>query len=359
MPQRKEIRWAELRVGIMVAVSLIIFALAIVLIGGQIGFLTPKYTLHAYFSSASGLRPGSTVQIAGIPAGTVNAIRISNVQNDPRRAVEIDMRMAKKYQNEIRADSEADQTTAGLLGEAYVNITRGSAGQPVIPNDGVVTSHEEKDIKQIVQNADDVISNLRVLSERLNDITTQITRGKGSIGRLLYDESFYNRLNATVGSVQTLLAATQNGQGTIGKFLVDPTVYDKTVATLDRLNQLVDEVQNGQGSLGRFISDPAVYNQLKDLTTKTNTLIDNINQGQGTLGKLVTDKELYDRLNSSMGHIDAVTGRMEQGTGTLGKLSTDPSLYNNLSSSSESLKEFFTEFRKNPKKYLTLHVHVF
>jgi phospholipid/cholesterol/gamma-HCH transport system substrate-binding protein len=358
MPQRKEIRWAQLRVGVMVSVSLIVFAVAIFLISGQIGFLTRKYTLRAYFPNAAGLRPGSQVQVAGIPAGTVDVVRISDLQ-DPQRAVEIVMRVAKKYQDEIRADSEADQTTAGLLGDSYLNITRGSPGQPVIPDDGVVKSHQEKDIKQIVQNADDVISNLRVLSERLNDITTQITQGKGSIGRLLYDETFYNRLNATIGSVQTLIAQTENGQGTIGKFLVDPTVYNKTVATLDRLNQLVDQVQNGQGSLGRFISDPAVYNQLKDLTAKTNTLIDNINQGQGTLGKLVTDKQLYDRLNSSMGHIETITGRIDQGTGTLGKLSTDPTLFNNLSTSSESLKEFLTEFRKNPRKYLTLHLSLF
>lgn len=358
MPQRKEIRWAQLRVGIMVSVSLLVFAVAIVLISGQIGFLTRKYTLRSYFSNASGLRPGSQVQVAGIPAGTVEAVRISG-QHDPQRAVDIEMRIAKKYQNEIRADSEADQTTAGLLGDSYLNITRGSPDQPIIPEGGEVKSHQEKDIKQIVQNADDVISNLRVLSDKLNDITAQITRGQGSIGKLLYDESFYDRLNATLGSVQTLVNETQSGKGTIGKFLVDPTAYNKTVTALDRLNQLMDEVQRGQGSLGRFVSDPAIYNQLKDLTAKTNTLIDNINQGQGTLGKLVTDKELYDRVNSTMGNIQTVTGRMEQGTGTLGKLSTDPSLFNNLSASSQSLKEFLTEFRKNPKKYLSVRVHLF
>ena len=358
MPQRKEIRWAQLRVGIMVSVSLIILAVGIFLISGQIGFLARKYTLRAYFSGASGLRPGSEVHVAGLPAGTVQSIRISNLP-DPQRAVEVFMSVARKYQDNIRADSEADETTAGLLGDSFIDISRGSADQPTIPDGGVVKSREEKDIKQVVQNADDVISNLRVLSAQLNNITTQITGGKGSIGKLLYDESFYNRLNGAVGSVQRLVEQTESGRGTIGKLLVDPTAYDKTVATLDRANKLLDEVQSGQGSLGRLISDPTLYNQLKDLTAKTNTLLANINQGQGTLGKLVTDKQLYDRLNSSMGHIDRITGRMEQGTGTLGKLSTDPSLFNNLASSTASLKDFLTEFRKNPKKYLTVRLTFF
>lgn len=358
MPQRKEIQWTELRVGITVIVSLIVLGVGIFLISGQIGFLARKYTLRAYFATAAGLRPGSPVELAGIPVGSIKTVRISDSQ-DPRRAVEIVMRVGRSYQNQIRSDSVVNETTAGLLGETYLDITRGSQNQPVVPDGGEVGTHQEADIKQVMQNANDVVENLNVLSARLNDITNQITQGKGSIGKLLYDETFYNQLNSTVKSAQAIITSVHEGQGTIGKFLVDPTVYDKTVATLNRLNQFMDQAQNGPGTLGRFMNDPAVYNQLRDLSAKLNTMIDNINQGQGTLGKLVTDKQLYDHMNSAMAHVDTVTGRMEQGTGTLGKLSTDDTLYKNLSSSSESLREFLTEFRKNPRKYLTLHIRIF
>jgi len=358
MPQRKEIRWAELRVGLMVISGLIIFAVAIFFISGQIGFITRKYTLHAYFPTAGGLRAGSQVELAGIPAGSVHEVRISKFQ-DPARAVEIVMRVARDYQEQIRADSVAGETTAGLLGEAYLDISRGSPGQPVIPDGGLVKSTQAPGIQAIEQNATDVVSNLRVLSASLNDITTQLTNGKGSIGKLLYDDTFYNRMNQTLSAVQSLVANVQNGQGSIGKFLVDPTLYNKTVATVDRLNQVMDQVQNGKGTVSLLINDPGVYNQLKDLTAKANTLIDNVNKGQGTLGKLVTDKQLYDRVNSTVGHLDAVTARMDKGTGTLGKLSTDPSLFNNLNASSQSLKDFLTEFRQNPRKYLTIHVRLF
>jgi phospholipid/cholesterol/gamma-HCH transport system substrate-binding protein len=90
-----------------------------------------------------------------------------------------------------------------------------------------------------------------------------------------------------------------------------------------------------------------------------NTLIDGINQGHGTLGKLVKDEQFYDRMNSTMTHVDTITARIDRGEGTLGKLSTDPSMFNSLSESAESLKEFLTDFKKNPKKYLTLKMHLF
>ncbi len=358
MPQRKEIQWAQLRVGITVAVCLLILIVGVFVVSGQIGFITRKYTLRAYFATAAQLRPGSQVDLSGIPVGTVKSVDISN-SHDPNRAVVIAMSIARKYQDEIRDDSEVDQTTAGLLGETYLDISRGTPGQPVVPDNGVLKAQQEADIKQVMKNANDVVSNLKVLSAQLNDMTNQITQGKGSIGKMLYDDTLYNELTATVKSAQQVIATVQQGQGTIGKFMADPTVYNKTVDALNRLNQFLDQAQNGQGTLGRIVSDPALYNQLKDLSAKLNTMIDNINNGQGTLGKLVTDKDLYDHMNSTMAHVDTVTARIDQGTGTLGKLSTDDTLYKNLSASSESLRAFLTEFRKNPRKYLQIRVHIF
>lgn len=358
MPQRKEVQWAQLRVGITVTVCLVILIIGVFLVSGQIGFITRKYTLRAYFANAEQLRPGSSVDLAGIPVGTVKSVNVSD-SPDPNRSVEIVMSVERKYQNEIRQDSVVDQTNLGLLGEVILDITRGSQNSPVIPDNGEIQALREPDIKQVMKNANDVVSNLTVLSARLNDITNEITQGKGSLGKLLYDESLYNELSATTKSAHQMMASMQSGQGTIAKFMNDPTAYNKTIDTLNRLNQLLDQAQNGQGTLGRIISDPALYNQFKDLAAKLNTTIDNVNKGQGTLGKFVTDKELYDHMNSTMAHVDSLTQRMDQGTGTLGKLSTDDTLYKNLSASSESLRAFLAEFRKNPKKYLQIRVHIF
>src|SRR6516164_3534420 len=186
MPQRKEIKWSQLRVGILVAVSLVVLAVGVFLISGQSGFLSRKYTLKAYFSDASGLREGSQVQLAGIPIGNVKAIRVSGY-TEPLRAVEIDMYVRKGYQDQIRADSIVTTESAGLLGEKYINISRGSPGQPVLSDGAELKSQEEAGIKQVVQNTTDVLSNLRGLSSKLNDITSQITTAKGSMGKFIYD----------------------------------------------------------------------------------------------------------------------------------------------------------------------------
>jgi phospholipid/cholesterol/gamma-HCH transport system substrate-binding protein len=358
MPQRQQVSWAQLRVGVMVLVSLIVLGVAIFFVSGQVGFLGSRYMLKTYFSSAGGVREGSEVRLAGIPVGNVSNIRISPF-TDPTKAVEIDLKISKHYQDQIRGDSVASLETAGLLGEAYVDISRGTAAQKALTNGGTVAGHEEPDIKAIVSNANDVVSNLRVLSSTLNSITTQIRSGEGSVGELIYDQGFYNRLNATTNSAQKIVEGIQQGQGTVGKLMTDEALYQKAVQAVNHLDEVVNDIQHGNGSMAKFIQDPSVYNNVKEMTAKGNTLIDNINKGQGTLGKLVTDDQLYTRLDTTLAHVNTITERMDQGQGTLGKLSTDPSMYNSLNASAKSLEEFLTEFRKNPKKYLTLHMHLF
>jgi phospholipid/cholesterol/gamma-HCH transport system substrate-binding protein len=342
----------------MVIVGLAILAVGIFFISGQVGFFTKRYTLKTYLSEASGLRDGAEVRLAGVAVGNVKRVQISPY-TDRDRAVEVLMAISRSYQQEIRADSVASIETVGLLGESYVDLTRGARSQEVVPDGGVLKSSEGAEIKQVVQNADDVIVNLRVLSAQLNNITGQLQSGKGSIGKLIYDQTLFNHLNTTAAKLDQMVTNLDQGKGSLGKLLEDESFYNNATSTFDHLNKVLDDMQHGPGSIAKFIADPGVYNNVNHLVAQANSLFDGINQGRGTLGKLATDSQLYDRANVIFDRFDKISTRMADGQGTLGKFSTDPTLYNNLSDSSKSMKDFLTEFQKNPKKYLTLKVHLF
>lgn len=358
MAQRKDLQWTQLRVGVMATVALVLLAIGIFFISGQIGFLTRHYTIKTYVEDAGGVRQGAQVQLAGIPVGNVSSIRLSSSQ-DPNRAVEIDMKVTTTYQSDIRSDSVASTVSAGLLGEKFVQISRGTSGHAVVPEGGEIKSHQEADIKEVVQNANDVISNLRVLSGSLNDISNQITAGQGSLGKFLYDPELYNRLTDTAGKAQILVANLQGGKGTMGQLLTDDTLYKHLVSSVDRLDNVIDNLEHGQGSMAKFINDPAVYDGLKKTVDQANVMMTKVNQGQGTLGKVINDPQLYDRLNSTATHVDSIAARMDRGEGSLGLLSTNDKLYKSLSQSADSLGEFLTEFRKDPRKYLTVRIRLF
>jgi len=358
MAQRKELEWAQLRVGVMVTAGLIVLVIAIFSISGSIGFLTRKYTLKAYFSEAGGLHNGAQVQLAGIPVGSVSEIRLSPY-SDPNRAIEISLKVNRKYQGQIRADSVASMDSAGLLGAKFIDISRGAPGQAVVPEGGALKRQEEKDIKEVVRNANDVIVNLRVLSSKLNDITNQIASGQGSLGKFLYDPDLYNRIDHTANVLTGMIIDVQQGKGTVGKLYRDDTLYQRLTSTMDRADRVMESVQHGNGTIAKLINDPSVYDNMNQLVTKGTVLVSNANSGKGSLSKLINDPQLYDRLNHTLDNVDKITSRMQRGEGTLGLLSTDRTLYSNLSESMRSLREFLVEFRKNPKRYLTVHVRIF
>ncbi|MGH9327986.1 MAG: MlaD family protein [Terriglobia bacterium] len=358
MPQRKELAWRQLRVGMMVGIAIIIIVVAIFFVSGPVGVLRAHYILKGYFANAQGLKEGSQVQLAGVAVGSVSKIRLSN-STSPNRAVEVMMKISQSFQPDIRRDSVASIQTAGLLGESFVNISRGSPTQPSIPAQGEVNTEQSADIKKVVQNANDVLSNLTTLSSKLNDITNEITTGHGTIGKFIYDPALYNRLNDTVSKLQSTLGQITQGHGTIGQLVSNDALYQKLNSTVDRANSLMDEIQRGQGTLAKLINDPSMYNNLNKTVLEARDLMATINQGKGTLGKLATDPQLYDRMNQSAANISTITGRMAHGQGSLGLLSTNNTLYHNLAESSASLRDFLTEFRKNPKKYLTLRLHIF
>src|SRR5215469_9533389 len=222
MPQRKQITWSELRVGLFVLVGLLILAVAIFYVTGS-NFIGPKYRLKTYLPEVSGLATGAPVRLDGVEIGNVEKIRliprVPGKPPDPMHNIEVIMRLDRSYQNDILTDSTASLVTEGLLGNRYVNIQRGYTGVPL--KDGqIVTGTEEKAIKEVVERSADVLSNLQALSDEVRDLISGVRAGKGSLGKLLTDDQAYNHLNHILANGYQIVSNVQSGQGTVGKLLM-------------------------------------------------------------------------------------------------------------------------------------------
>src|SRR5271155_844311 len=130
MAQRKQLTWAELRVGLFVLVGLFILAIAIFYVTGT-SFWGPKYRLITYLPEVDGLEQGANVSLDGVPIGNVESIRLNPKPQDIAQSVQVVMRIDKNYQEQIRTDSTASLITEGLLGNRYVTISRGLTGSRV------------------------------------------------------------------------------------------------------------------------------------------------------------------------------------------------------------------------------------
>lgn len=355
---RKKLAWAELRVGILVIASFTILVIALLAISGGAGFFTPRYLLRTYFPTADGLRKGSLVWIAGIEGGNVSTVNLTS-SSDPNRAVEVVMQIQKQFEPMIREDSVAALGSIGLLGDKYIDVSRGSTSFKPLPPNGEVKGSSSADIKRIMQNSNDLVANLGDLVTKINQITQKIDQGQGTIGKFINDPTLYNNVNSTVSEAQTLLKEIKSGEGTIARLISDPDLYNRVNSTISRVDNVISSVEKGEGTLGKFVKDPSVYNRADTLLTRFDTVAARIEKGEGFLGRISKDESLYVQFRDATGKFAALADKINQGEGTMGKLFVDSSLYTNLNNASSELVKLLYDFRQDPKKFLRIKIGLF
>jgi len=354
MAQRRQLTWTELRVGLFVLVALFVIAVGIFYVTGA-GFLGPKYRLRTYLPEVAGVTNGAPVRLDGVDIGNVESIRVvpRTAEHAPEktRSIELVMRLDKRFQPDILTDSTASLVTEGLLGNRYVNITRGFTGAALKENQEVPGTAEKS--------FSDVMASMQGLTVDVHNLIASLQSGQGTLGKLLTDDRAYNNLNGFLAKSNEMIGNIQKGRGTLGKLVASDEMYGKVNATLDNVNGVVTDARAGKGTLGKLLTDPSLYDEAKQAISNGNAVISDVRSGKGSLGKLASDDELYNKLRDSSNNLANATAKLNDNTTTAGKLFSDPKLYDNLTGLTGDLRLLIGDFRQNPKKFLRIKVAVF
>jgi phospholipid/cholesterol/gamma-HCH transport system substrate-binding protein len=359
VPSESQVRWSQLRVGLTVIFASITLAVVIFVMSGTAGLFTKKIKIRAYVDNAGGLREGAPVRLEGVDIGNVTGIR---VVHDPLRQVtpvEVLMKITTKYSDTMRSDCQASLNTAGVLGEVFVDIDcRGAKGGP-LANNAELPTRDVAQLQDVVRASQGTLQNIDTLVKRVDSILSYIQSGQGSIGKIIYDPSLFNRANDALTQIQNVVSAANSTKGSIGKLLNSDELYNKLNNAVDSLNKVVDEINSGQGTAGKFIKDPALYDNANQTLAKANQLIGDINAGKGTLGKLAKDEALAKKVDETITRLNSILDRVNKGEGTAGKFVVDPSLYDNADKLLVETRKLIADIRKDPKTYLTIHLKLF
>ena len=357
MAQRKQLSWTELRVGVFVLIGLAIMALAIFYVTGG-GTFSPKYRLTTYLPEVEGLQVGAPVSLSGVQVGNVESIALNQNPQDKVHNIAITMRIEKKFQDNIRTDSQASLVTQGLLGDRYVSITRGINGTP-LQNGSTVPSQEEKAIQQIVARGVELEENLGALANDVSEIVADVKKGRGTLGKLLVDNQLYDHLNASAAKIDAMAGSLRAGQGTLGKLMTDDEFYQKANAAIGNANDVLGAVKEQRGTLGKFVYDPAVYDSAHKFLDNGNAVLSDVRDGKGTLGKLATNDVLFNNLRDASANVRDATAKLNSREGTAGQFFTDPQLYDNLTGLTGDMRGLISDFKKDPKKFLHVKFSIF
>jgi phospholipid/cholesterol/gamma-HCH transport system substrate-binding protein len=287
---RKHITWAKVRVGIVVTIGLVVVFFAILLSGGIQQLFIPQAVLHAEFSDVKGLRPGAPVWFAGVRIGSVKALRFVHVEK-----LVATMTVERSAMTYLKKDSEATILTMGLLGDKYVEVSPGSReSAPLEPGDTIRGSPRPE------------------IAEELKRVIEGVGTSKGSIARLLREDTLYRDLSVTVKDIRTFAEMLKASEGTFGRIIKDPALYDRFLKATDTLDAFAVKLTNSRGTVNRMLEDASLYENMNGAAVRLNAILEKIEKGQGSVGTLITDRQVADELRASLKEFNALMKDMKE-----------------------------------------------
>jgi phospholipid/cholesterol/gamma-HCH transport system substrate-binding protein len=170
----------KVRLGLFIIGGLLIFIVAVFIIGRQKNLFVPVYRLTTTFYNVSGLQVGNNIRFSGINVGTVDNIKIINDST-----VQVDMLIQKNVQKFIKSDCEAAIGSAGLIGDRILIITQGSSDTAPANDGQQITSKEPVEPDAIMASLQVTADNAAIVSFQLAGIMTKVNSGSGTLGRFI------------------------------------------------------------------------------------------------------------------------------------------------------------------------------
>lgn len=259
-------------VGLFVFLGLIIFTITVLTLGGQRKTFQKSITIKAIFDDISGLQKGNNVWFSGVKIGTVKSISFSGSYQ-----VQVEMNIDEAAVEYIRKNAKARISSEGFIGNRIVVIYPGASKSEAIQNGDIIGAEKITSTDELMNTFQANNLNLLAISNNFKILTQKIVDGKGTVGKLLNDESMFMELQTTLGLLKKSAANAQqlsadltnytaklNDKGTLANDLVTDTVLMSSLkTTINRMqeasahaNQIIDNLNTTTNNLNSSLKNP-------------------------------------------------------------------------------------------------------
>ena len=271
----------EAKVGVFVVIGMIILGYMSMRLG-KLGFKMDKgYDVNIYFDSASGLEEDVSVEIAGVEVGRVRKILLEN-----GKALVI-LRIDSKVK--LRKDVKASIRSRGILGDKYVVLVQGSPAAPLIEPDGrIINTVSTTDLDSLMNVLGEVANNINKLTRSFANVMGG-KKGEASLRSIIDSmKSVAETLNITVQdnneelvkiianlsefstTINEISSQINRGEGSIGKLINEEDTVEKLNGTLASLKEMTEKINRGEGSLGKLINEEETVENINSTFTSIN-----------------------------------------------------------------------------------------
>ncbi len=206
----------ELKVGIFIFMGIVILSVIIFSIGN---FYSVKrgYSLNVVFSFANGIGVGAPVRYSGVQVGEVQEINIYFDEKENKPLVRLTIWVSQNTW--INENAKAAINTLGLLGEKYLEISPGTRDTRLLQKGDTLRGYDPVSTEEIARSTKELIEKIKILADSVNKIV-----GDESL-RVSLKNTITN-MDALSGDLRDFLSYAKQGKGTIGRLMSDDTLYN-------------------------------------------------------------------------------------------------------------------------------------
>ena len=187
----------KIRLGVFVAVGVLLFIVGIYFIGERQQMFTPTFEISATFKDIGGLQIGNNVRFSGINVGI-----IQDIEQVTDSTVKVGMQINESTRKFIKKNAKAVIGSDGLMGNKIVSIVPGPPGQPEVSNNDAIQSIQPVSIDEIMGSVKTTSNNLASITGDLSAVMKSIHQGKGTIGKLLMDSTMAQNVGQAMVNIK-------------------------------------------------------------------------------------------------------------------------------------------------------------
>jgi phospholipid/cholesterol/gamma-HCH transport system substrate-binding protein len=134
----------ETSVGIFMFIGLVCVGYLTIHLGKISWFGDDHYVVYARFESVAGLKPGASVEMAGVQVGKIDRISLDH----ERQIAKVKMEIQKGVI--LTDDVIASVKTAGLIGDKYIMLTPGGSDRILKDGDLITETESAVDLEGLI-----------------------------------------------------------------------------------------------------------------------------------------------------------------------------------------------------------------
>jgi phospholipid/cholesterol/gamma-HCH transport system substrate-binding protein len=221
----------QVAVGAFVIGGVLLFAVGLFLIGDRRMLFDRSIEIYTEFANLAALEEGAKVRVGGMDAGEVSSIQ---VPPSPSSKFRVKLRIREDFHRLIRVDSLATVQTDGLVGNKFVQIEPGTDQAQIIPERGTIPSREAFELSAMLQRMSDTVDLIRTtivdLKGGIDVALASVTETADEAQNLLNDvgteaRQIMDSAQKVSRDVNAIVARVREGKGTVGKLLTDDSLY--------------------------------------------------------------------------------------------------------------------------------------